>query len=69
MDAAVLAPVPTSSWNAVRALLIALIFVALLSAAFVIGRATTSSSTRTVTVTRVVPAAVEPCTPAHHGPC
>jgi len=71
MTTTTLQPITTSSWNTARLALVALLIVAAALVAFAAGRITGGShNTRTVTVTRVVPASVpDPCRPAHHGAC
>lgn len=65
----VLSPVVDSSWHSVRFVVVALVIVAAASFAFVAGRVTQDQPTRTVTVTRVVPAATPDLCRAHRGPC
>ena len=73
MTTTTIQPMTTSSWNTTRLAIVTLLIVAAALVAFAVGRVTGGShSTRTVTVTRVVPASApisDPCRPAHHGAC
>jgi hypothetical protein len=66
----VLSPVVGSSWKVIRLLVVAALLVAAASLAFVVGRVTVDHPTRTITVTRVVPAsAPDLCPVVRRGMC
>jgi hypothetical protein len=68
----VASPSISSSWNAVRFLVVALLIVAAASLAFLVGRVTVGHSTRTVNITRVVPvpaSSPDACRIVHTGAC
>ena len=59
-----------SSWNAIRFFVVALLIVAAASLAFMVGRVTVGHSTRTVNITRIVPASsADACRVVHTGAC
>jgi hypothetical protein len=65
----VLSPAVESSWNGIRFVVVALLILAAAALAFTVGRATVSHPTRTVTVTRVVPASAPDLCHIRRGPC